>query len=360
MRKEFEYLNLARFVGAFWVLLFHANIHFGSLSYLSLVNPLIDQGVLGMTLFFVLSGFVLSYRYVHFEHNGSMRDFYAARVMRLYPVYIFMAIVTLPTLVASGAEFTVYEKLPVLWFAVMIFLAVFALQAWVPAVFPVWNFGGSWSLSVEAFFYSLFPILRPGIARLTSGSILRLIASCVVVMALILLMLMSQLGDRSQAISYYVLPIFRLPEFILGMAIFILCVERREFVEALSRISVWMLGAMLILVYLVDIPGNIDFGFLFALPAAMAFVKSLDMRANERLAALFNYLGHISYCLYLVQFGTVPYFKSSLDGMSSTYAWFAFTLVTFLLANILYFFVEVPGRSRLKRLYDQRFASQSS
>ena len=89
-RREFEYLILARFIGAFWVLLFHANIHFGVLSILHVINPIINQGVLGMTLFFVLSGFVLSHRYKKFEAPGSLRDFYVARIVRLYPVYFFI------------------------------------------------------------------------------------------------------------------------------------------------------------------------------------------------------------------------------------------------------------------------------
>jgi peptidoglycan/LPS O-acetylase OafA/YrhL len=261
-RREFEYLNLARFVGAFWVLLFHANIHFGSLDSLSLINPILNQGVLGMTLFFVLSGFVLSHRYSSFELQGSVRDFYAARVVRLYPVYIFMALITLPTLVTSGESFVLYEKVPIIWLISMVIIGFLAVQAWAPALFSAWNFGGSWSLSVEAFFYSLFPVLRPKIGSLSNQAVLLTVFASLGVMAVIVVLMFLQLGERSQSSIFYVLPIFRIPEFILGISIFVLCVERQLHLRPLYIASIASFAVLIALIYWRNLPGLIEYGFL--------------------------------------------------------------------------------------------------
>ncbi len=55
-KKEFFALNGLRFAAAFWVLIFHCSFHFGRLPALSSVQPIIEQGTLAMTLFFMLSG----------------------------------------------------------------------------------------------------------------------------------------------------------------------------------------------------------------------------------------------------------------------------------------------------------------
>jgi peptidoglycan/LPS O-acetylase OafA/YrhL len=39
----------------------------------------------GVTFFFVLSGFILSYTYANFDWKNNYRDFFAARIARLYP-----------------------------------------------------------------------------------------------------------------------------------------------------------------------------------------------------------------------------------------------------------------------------------
>lgn len=101
----FPIINLLRFIAAFWVLIFHARVHFGYIPFLSSLMPIIQQGVLAMSMFFILSGFILSYRYSDFKENGSWAAFYQARIARLYPVYLFMGFLTIWTLSTDKAEF---------------------------------------------------------------------------------------------------------------------------------------------------------------------------------------------------------------------------------------------------------------
>src|SRR5260370_6407765 len=51
-------------------------------------------GYVGVSFFFVLSGFILVYTYAGREIDN--RDFYRARFARIYPAYLFSLLISLP------------------------------------------------------------------------------------------------------------------------------------------------------------------------------------------------------------------------------------------------------------------------
>lgn len=106
---------------------------------------------LGVSFFYVLSGFVLTY--AHWSGPMDLRRYYWTRFARLWPLHLFSALAWL--IVARGGDLTADTwQLPVL-------LNVLLLQAWVPVWGIVFALNGvAWSISVEVFFYVLFPLLR--------------------------------------------------------------------------------------------------------------------------------------------------------------------------------------------------------
>lgn len=52
------------------------------------------------------------------------------------------------------------------------------LQAWIPHFFGLWNDGGSWSIAAEAFFYALFPLILPVLARSSPRTWWQVAAAC--------------------------------------------------------------------------------------------------------------------------------------------------------------------------------------
>jgi peptidoglycan/LPS O-acetylase OafA/YrhL len=106
---------------------------------------------LGVSFFFVLSGFVLTY--AHWTGELDLKRFYRARFARLWPLHLFAAMAW--WLVMQGGD---PASSPWVWPAL---LNVLLLQAWVPAWGVVFAMNGvAWSISVEVFFYLLFPLLR--------------------------------------------------------------------------------------------------------------------------------------------------------------------------------------------------------
>lgn len=112
-----------------------------------------------MPLFFVLSGFVLTYRYLEPIASGRMSKaaFWHSRLTRIVPVYV----------VALGLQFavdvTVNRGVPPRYVAGAVAQAL-AVQAWIPPL--VW-FGNppGWTVSVEVFFYFVFPWLVVLVSR---------------------------------------------------------------------------------------------------------------------------------------------------------------------------------------------------
>src|SRR5665213_3567007 len=123
---------------------------------LLLLGP--QWGWMGVNLFFVLSGFLITFILLRLaEHPGALKVFYARRTLRIFPLY-FLAL--LVYFVASAGVGTPQP-------AKTAFLYITFLQAFIPPLLthlqvvphPDWvvmGFGVMWSLSVEEYFYVLW------------------------------------------------------------------------------------------------------------------------------------------------------------------------------------------------------------
>jgi peptidoglycan/LPS O-acetylase OafA/YrhL len=129
---------------------------------------------IGMTLFFVLSGFVLWFTYAErmlSSPGPALRDFAVARFARLYPMY------ALVVLVITGALVIWRHQDP----SALVFVLTMT-QAWFPAfkgtmlVAAIASLEHLWSISVELFFYLLFPLVCFSFGRIERISALALLS----------------------------------------------------------------------------------------------------------------------------------------------------------------------------------------
>lgn len=145
-------LTSLRFLAALWVLLHHALPRGGPGSVTAAVG---ETGWLGVSLFFVLSGFLLTVRYApDGALRGARRAFWLERVARLAPTYLLALAFALPLFVrdARVQEFGA-ERIAAIAASVLT-----VQQAWRPELACEWDCP-AWSLSVEAWFYLAFPLL---------------------------------------------------------------------------------------------------------------------------------------------------------------------------------------------------------
>lgn len=149
-------LTSVRFLLALGVVLFHYHLQWSWND--MAVTGLFNRARLGVDVFFILSGFVLTHAYRDAIGAGRLDypRFLIARLARIYPAHIaVLALVGAMVGAASvlGAQFDPrYYNLPGL------FATLLLVQAWTPGwVFAEWN-GPSWSLSAEWFAYLAFPV----------------------------------------------------------------------------------------------------------------------------------------------------------------------------------------------------------
>ncbi len=116
------------------------------------VRPVIEAGFTYISFFLLITGFVLAYNYHHREDTLNPGRFYAARLSRLYPVYLLSLVVSLFMLHAEWLVRTRTE------FMLGVFLTPFLLQGWSPTLATFWN-TVAWTLATEAMLYLAFPYL---------------------------------------------------------------------------------------------------------------------------------------------------------------------------------------------------------
>jgi len=210
-RSPLPALTGLRFFAAFYVVLGH------SLTWLSSRFPLpafvktfLGNGYLAVCLFFLLSGFILSYTYAGEAFHGlARRKFWAARFARIYPVYLLSLLLVLP-----------FEIQGLTWTrAASVLLMVQAWNPLHPELTGVWNYP-AWSLSVEAFFYLCFPFIQ---SRLWGSSwrVLLLVAAFASLVCVVFHTPIQGLGLWDPVVTgkWLPLPLLRIPEFILGMVL---------------------------------------------------------------------------------------------------------------------------------------------
>jgi peptidoglycan/LPS O-acetylase OafA/YrhL len=130
-------------------------------------SPFVGLANIGMTLFFVLSGFVIHYNYgFSVSLPGGVRAFFVARFARLYPLFLLVFVIsTVEVFRTADGQVDNVGPIPLfLTFTQSWWFWVFGDR---PASEAYSNATGlMWSLSTEAFFYATYPLLALTLRRL--------------------------------------------------------------------------------------------------------------------------------------------------------------------------------------------------
>ncbi|MBW8765952.1 MAG: acyltransferase [Geodermatophilales bacterium] len=170
---EIRPLTGLRIVAALLVVLFHmrGNLRVAFPDLADAAWPVLDSGLLGVDLFFALSGFVLTINYidavgVRLTRSGTAR-FLWARIARIWPAYVVTLIVA--GLWHAGLPVIGWQDpVPVRDLSALSFLRQFGLVVlWNEPSYErlTWN-GPAWSVSAEALAYLAFPVLALLLFRL--------------------------------------------------------------------------------------------------------------------------------------------------------------------------------------------------
>jgi peptidoglycan/LPS O-acetylase OafA/YrhL len=308
-RPDLPVLTSLRFWAAAIVVLNHLDA--AHLSYLpEVVKGWAQSGYEAVTFFFVLSGFILTYVYSssheHESLNVSVRQFQVARLARIAPAYYLALALLLPPFVYG---FAIAGIMSADTFALAVIAVPTLVQAWLPPVSFSWN-GPAWSLSVEIFFYALFPTLFRNTRTLSRGGLLTIAAVAVLASAAARLYMPSMVLGYTQNWQYFFdyFPLFHLPSFIFGMALGRIYLFGSAPSAALNKR--WFLGAVVVLSLLLGCRSTLPSWLLT--DAVLVPLYGLVILAGARIegslhAALAHpllvLLGHASYSIYILHIG---------------------------------------------------------
>lgn len=232
-RDALPALTSIRFVNAVWVAANHQSGPTGWLREVLLAAPFVFNFVrvayVAVSLFFILSGFVLAYNYWDGSGRVDARVFWRARVARIYPVYLLGILACMPAMLwKMKAATSAWSAAG--WLLVTGALSVMLLQAWYPRFAIVWNAPG-WSMSSEALFYLGFPRALPFFGRRRPAELLAWVLAlwglALAVPAACWWLAIPGVGDvpstmpansiGAALVKYN--PLLRLPEFLAGIAL---------------------------------------------------------------------------------------------------------------------------------------------
>ncbi|MDO0939378.1 acyltransferase [Streptomyces sp. DG2A-72] len=312
-----------------------------------------QSGGLGVTFFFILSGFILTWS----AREGDLaRAFWRRRYAKIVPAYLVSWFLALLLVDLSATE--VWQGAATL----------FMVQSWIPDVttnFAVNNPG--WSLSTEAFFYLCFPALYVVAKRIPARRLKFWIAGTTAAIALTPLLTYTLIpigtevvpnepGDSANYFWFaYIFPPARLLDFVLGIF-----VARAVMTGRWRDIGMVWSGVLLAVSYAVASFTPLLYGLrvMCVVPAAMLIAAGAlaDTQGRRTVFSrrVATWLGEVSFAFYLVHYTVLTLVRELLgERMLSTPVGIAVLIaeaaVSLLLAWAMYAWVERPVTRRWSR-----------
>ncbi len=346
MSAEIRAITGLRGIGAFVVFFVHVNLPW----------PPSRMGQMGVCLFFVLSGFILTYtlKGCTLGHLSCRKGFWWKRFARIFPSHyaaLLVAIIQLycfwESRCSEWAQIPTTLTLIQEWFR--------PIQGWITSThWDNWN-PPSWTLSEEQAFYLAFPWL----IRIPSSFLPYAAAACILPTLIASVADPVNFYDDESNLNWFIrrFVFFRMFEFLLGVLVAKKLMEispsGEEGVAYYTRFLGLVAAPVLLLIIVFAIPFVDPKGVeifcsagatapLFAmLIAGLAMDKQSKSYATRFVSwSPIYYFGKISFAFYLVHFSFPYYFNGLVDPSVFALVWFCVALS---IAISLHLFIEGPS-----------------
>lgn len=310
---------------------------------------LIPGGFLGVDVFFMISGFLITnllLREYELSNHINFRNFYLRRFARLFPTFVLTII---STIVVSFFVFEI-DTVSVIAISAIASLAgianlyflktanYFDLDAIEKPLLHIW------SLNVEEQFYFVWPIVLLMILSKVTFKRTLIISSAMV------LFLLSTIVNLVYPIAVFYVPIFRAYEFLAGAALAFFSAKNWKLLKknyVFVLLSTLMVSSFFIFDSKSYLPG---LGTLILGIATLGLIHcgDWDSRYNILMSRPFAYIGQRSYTLYLIHWPfIVIYMKYSSISVLSKFDTITVGISVFAISHIVYRFYEQPVRLTL-------------
>lgn len=323
------------------VVIFHAFPH------------LIPGGFIGVDIFFVISGYLISSIIYQESHQGtfSYSNFYYRRIKRIFPalltVLLFCIVMSYIYMLPSELKTISRHIMAGIFFSQNINL--FFESGYFDASTELKPLMHLWSLGVEEQFYIIFPIIVLFLAK----------ERCTLFIAILCIMLLSfiyclKLTFSNINAAYY-LPFTRMWELMVGCIIAFPEFKKRIKISKIFADFLSILGIFGILLSCFIIDSTSFFpGYVSLLPViatAMLIVSGENAIINKNILSnkLIVFIGLISYPLYLWHWPIISYMKI-IGIFDSRYVKIIAVALGLIAASLTYLFIEKP----IKKIKDRK------
>jgi peptidoglycan/LPS O-acetylase OafA/YrhL len=347
-------LTSLRAIAAFMVYLHHFNPLPPSLSLFGFsLWGIVQEFHVGVTIFFVLSGFLITDRYL--DAQIDFKTYFWFRFCRIYPVYFIISVLTLIMSLASYglASFNFKE----------LFLNITLTKGF----FDQYKFsmvGQGWSLTVEETFYLLAPLIL-FLIRKKSSLILIPLTLLFLSIGLLISLLCSGShlwGDFGFTLRYTFFG--RSSEFLIGMFVAILIKSKTPIKYNFFFHPVFGFLSLCIFTFLLHIlalQNNTKFGIFtykgiiinsffvpvfVMIPILIGFSKFKNKHKFLD-AKTFQILGKASYIFYLIHMGVIRTLLSSMGIKNES----VLLVLLLILSYLLWRYIEEPLNRFLRKKY---------
>lgn len=343
-----EQITFSRFIAAVAIVVFHYGRDVFPFNHASIAF-LFEQANLGVSYFFILSGFVMLIAYGNKQRVAAL-SYYKNRFSRIYPAYLLAILLLLLHELRLQNNINVAD----------LTLNLLAIQAWVPGKAMSFNYPG-WSLTVEFFFYATFPFLTNWLYRKHDLKLLALPVLLVWVMSQVLLHGLA-LGFPAESEAapifqfIYYSPLMHFNEFLVGNVAGLLFINKLY--SKTGNYDGLVIAVLLLVVAVLKAPAGLIYhnGLLAVLFIPLILLMALN---SGRLTTLCNhkalvYLGEISFGIYILQVPVYAWCGSVLQKLqiTDTTLSFYFSLGMLLIVSALsYRYIEKPLREGIRKLH---------
>ena len=343
-------LTSIRFFAALYVVTYHtlSELVRGTDDPNAVYGDLLGLGYISVSFFFVLSGFILARVYLAKKNGYSWHQFWVARLARVYPLFVITLLLDTPHWFFSGVR-RIGIHAAIISTCKVLAANLVLLQAWMVNLRGIDN--PNWSLSVEGFFYLLFPFLSFPLGILRSKSLVWVsLISYVVGLLLIGASIHWNLGIESIKFS----PILHLHEFIEGICAGIVTMRLTNHQKAtIEGISSYLIAACSIAFasliflspHLVRIHLFIHDGLLCPLFLLLLVALTFGSSFVHRLLSgrFITLLGEASYGLYLIHIPLWHIMRRFIGGHSMV-GYSAYLVLAVGLSLLSFNYLERPVR----------------
>jgi peptidoglycan/LPS O-acetylase OafA/YrhL len=335
--KPISQLTFTRFIASIVIVIYHFGIErqipvfpFNKVPFLL---KIFKGGNLGVSYFYVLSGFIMCYNYYHDEKDLNKKKYWISRFSRIYPMHI----------IALFLMFFCFEFIKDRFNIQSLIFQITLTQSWSYLYRHSYNWP-AWSLSVEVFFYLVCPYILLFFKNYSKTAITIFVA---------FIWSISMIQQIYFSFKQFPLPFLHLNSFLVGMlAGYYFRKQELTFIK--NNALILFLSTLIVVIYFANkhelyITNSGLLSPIFSLLIlSIAFINRPIQRFFSK--NIFILLGEISYCIYIIHWPIwLIMEKYNPIQINNNYFFYLYFFTVIALSYLCYKYIETPSRNFLRK-----------